>query len=203
MSAVSLQNPYYAIHSIHNAVIVKLTADEVLTTFTDFYRLPMYAPNFQASLLVAALHVYHILLYYRNLRLDDWLHHILMIFVALPIGVVTQSSTLLGFSLFFSTGLPGGIDYALLFAVRNGWLVRGAEKSVNRWLNVWIRSPGCAAHAALTTVYLVGSNDPDILNMIIGLLPAALMYWNGQYFMQQVVADEERERIRVGGLHNV
>jgi hypothetical protein len=118
-----------------------------------------------------------------------------MIFVALPIGVLYPSSTLLGFSLFFSTGLPGGIDYLLLFGVRNGLVARGTEKRVNRWLNVWIRSPGCCAHAALSLAYILGFAKADFAPLMF--IPPLLMYWNGQYFMQQVVADEERSRVRL------
>ena len=44
-------------------------------------------------------------------------HHILMIGIALPIGWFVDSKSLLGYSLFFTTGLPGGIDYFLLFLV--------------------------------------------------------------------------------------
>jgi hypothetical protein len=197
LSAFSFQNPYYLIHALHNAAIINLTVGDTIMTIVDFDKLHMYAPNFQAALLVAALHTYHILLYWKKLRLDDWLHHLLMIFVALPIGVIAQSSTLLGFSLFFSTGLPGCIDYSLLFAVRNGWFPRSMEKRVNRWLNVWIRSPGCVAHAALSLVYILGNHHQDDLMTAVALLPVALMYWNGQYFMQQVVADEERERLEL------
>jgi hypothetical protein len=189
------QSPYYAVHALHNAAIVWSTVGEVATTFTDFAGLADYSPNYGAATAVAALHIYHILMYADKLRFDDWLHHVLMIFVALPVGVLYPSSTLLGFSLFFSTGLPGGIDYALLFGVRNGWLDRGTEKKVNRWLNVWIRAPGCCAHAALTVAYVLGFTEGTISPLMF--IPPALMYWNGQYFMQQVVADQERNRVRL------
>lgn len=195
IAARGLQSPYYAVHAAHNALIVWSTAGEVAATFTDFAHLTTYSPNLSAATAVAALHVYHILMYMDKLRLDDWLHHVLMIFVALPIGVLYPSSTLLGFSLFFSTGLPGGIDYLLLFGVRNGWLNRGTEKRVNRWLNVWIRAPGCCAHAALTVAYILGFAEYEISPF--QFVPPLLMYWNGQYFMQQVVADEERSRVRL------
>jgi hypothetical protein len=193
--SAGLQSPYYAVHAVHNALIVLSTTGDVTTTFADFARLADYSPNYAAATAVAALHIYHILLYADKLRFDDWLHHILMIFVALPIGVLYPSSTLLGFSLFFSTGLPGGIDYLLLFGVRNGVINRETEKRVNRWLNVWIRAPGCCAHAALSLAYILGFPGDETSPLM--LLPSVLMYWNGQYFMQQVVADEERNRMRL------
>jgi hypothetical protein len=184
------QNPYYAIHAAHNALIVLLTAPDIWLTFTQFNNLGLYQPNWTAAYLCFALHFYHIWVYYRSFRFDDWLHHGLMIGVALPLGLSIPSSTLLGFSLFFTTGLPGGIDYALLFGVRNGWIERLTEKRVNKELNVWIRSPGCIAHATLSLLFLC--NYTQHMNAFANLLTTTLIFWNGQYFMQQVVTDYAR-----------
>ena len=111
-----------------------------------------------------------------------------MIGVALPIGCLVPSASLVGFNLFFTTGLPGGIDYAALFCVRNGWMDRMIEKELNRWIQVWIRSPGCQWQVALNFVYVFSLYGTWYAKMI-GLLPAVLTYWNGQYFMEQVVGD--------------
>ena len=184
------QGVYYIVHAVHNALIVRSTWSDVKNTFTNFQDLPLYEPNYEAISLCFALHVYHCLCYYKKFRFDDWLHHVLMIGVALPIGAYMPSSTLIGYSLFFSTGLPGGIDYALLFLVRNGWLHTMREKQINTFMNVWIRSPGCASHAAFTVVYgLLMAEGSYGLYFWLSMIPAALMYWNGQYFMRQVVRD--------------
>jgi hypothetical protein len=185
------QNPYYAIHALHNAMIVALTAPDLWITMTDFKHLELYEPNWTSAYLCFALHFYHIWVYYPTFRFDDWLHHILMVGVALPLGLSVPSSTLLGFSLFFTTGLPGGIDYALLFGVRNGWLQRLTEKRINKELNVWIRSPGCIAHATLSLLFLSAHMASGTASafLIPTLITAALVGWNGQYFMQQVVTD--------------
>jgi hypothetical protein len=79
-------------------------------------------------------------------------------------------------------------DYILLFLVRNNWLHRNTEKKVNHALNVWIRSPGCTSHAALVCAYL-SMHQVSVLYMLGALTTAVLNYWNGQYFMQQVVYD--------------
>jgi hypothetical protein len=184
-----LDGIYYFIHAGHNALITYSTAQEVYKTFTEFQTIASGSPNYYALELVFALHIYHILFYWRKFRYDDWLHHALMIGVALPIGGVLPAGTLLGFSLFFTTGLPGGIDYFLLFLTRNNWIYRNTEKKINNALAVWIRSPGCVAHAALTIAYLNTQKDIGILYYYLGVLTAALNYWNGQYFMSQVVYD--------------
>jgi hypothetical protein len=167
------------------------TAPDVYTTFTDLHGLDKYPTNYLAVQLCVALHLYHIALYWTKFRLDDWLHHGLMIGVAIPMGLAVEAHTLIGFSLFFTTGLPGGIDYALLFLVRNNLLQKNTEKSINTFLNVWVRSPGCMAMAALTLACRL-SNPVDLFTTTLSVIPALLNYWNGQYFMQQVVTDYAR-----------
>jgi len=185
------ENPYYAVHAIHNALIVAFSMSDVLNTFTKFHELHQFHTNWTVVYLCFALHIYHMLVYWRSLRFDDWLHHGLMIGVALPIGCLIESHTFLGLNLFFTTGLPGGIDYVLLFAVRNGYMYRHTEKNINTFLNVWIRSPGCVAMAALSLAATLSSSEYDATTLV-RLIPSLLTYWNGQYFMQQVVTDSAR-----------
>ena len=190
-----LEGVYYALHAIHNALIVYTTVPEVWFTMTDFLHAMRAAPNLYALQICYALHFYHVICYWRKFRFDDYLHHILMIGVALPIGGLLPSGTLLGFSLFFTTGLPGGIDYFLLFLTRNDWLDRDVEKRVNAHLNVWIRAPGCIANAVYTVAYL--SLQPVQYDLFFygGCATAILTFWNGLYFMQQVVVDAAKRNL--------
>ena len=182
------QKPYYAVHAFHNALIVATTGSDVITTFTDLHNLHVYSTNWQAIQLCLALHLYHCAIYWKGFRFDDWLHHGLMIGVAIPLGCIANAHTLFGFSLFFTTGLPGGIDYILLFAQRNGWITKVFEKRVNAVLHVWIRSPGCLAMAGIASSNLLSAPSLTAYEWL-GLVPCFLTYWNGQYFMQQVVID--------------
>jgi len=183
------EKPYYAVHAIHNALIVYNTAPDVYYSLTEFSNLDPYPTNQTAIQLCLALHLYHFLLYWRSFCFTDWLHHGLMIGIALPIGCWLEAHTFMGMSLFFTTGLPGGIDYILLFASRNGYVQKETQKRVNTVLNVWIRSPGCIAMATLSAVYIL-AREGDL--KVIALLPSILNYWNGQYFMEQVVRDSAR-----------
>lgn len=184
------QNPYYAVHAIHNALIVAFSLPDVIRTFTEFHDLHRYSTNWTVVYLCCALHIYHVLVYWRSLRFDDWLHHILMIGIAIPVSCATETNTFMGMNLFFTTGLPGGIDYVLLFGARNGYVRKELEKQVNTWLNVWVRSPGCTAMAALSAAYIL-SNGTDAYTWARFIAPV-LTYWNGQYFMQQIVTDSAR-----------
>jgi hypothetical protein len=187
--------PYYAVHVVHNALIVATTATSVVRAFTDFYAISSHPMDWVAAYLCFALHAYHIMDYWHVFQFDDWLHHGLMIGVALPLGCAGPAGSLLGMNLFFTTGLPGGLSYALLFAERNGWITREQEKKINVPIHVWIRAPGCIAHAALTTAAVLSAPYVTTGQIAVALLVAALTFWNGQYFMQQVVAAAHRPRI--------
>lgn len=182
-----LNGTYYLIHSFHNGVIVYLTGQEVVNSLFDFNSIFLSQKNMLALECVFALHFYHLVLYWPKFRLDDWLHHILMIGIALPIGWIIDSKALLGYSLFFTTGLPGGIDYLLLFLTRNDLVDRLVEKRINAWLNTWIRSPGCISQAALSLAYISITYVRFSSNWWYGIIAAILTFWNGQYFMRQIV----------------
>jgi hypothetical protein len=195
LTYANVQGVYYAVHALHNAAIVYLTAPDVIHTVTNFHNITAYPANQDAIHLCFALHLYHVMLYHSKFRADDWLHHGLMLGLALPIGCVLESHTLMGMSLFMTTGLSGGIDYALLCGVRNGLVHKNTEKAVNTFLNVWIRSPGCAGFAALSLAYLLShASFPSMSTPVVCayLAPTILNYWNGQYFMRQVVEDYAR-----------
>jgi hypothetical protein len=178
---------YYLIHSLHNAAIVVLTGEEVFRSITDFTYVQNSPKNILALQFVFALHLYHLIVYWKKFRYDDWLHHLLMIGIALPIGWITESNSLLGYSLFFTTGLPGGIDYFLLFLTRNYWMSRETEKKVNAYLNTWIRSPGCISHATLSVLLISAKTTSYSFEWFLGIIASILTFWNGQYFMRQVI----------------
>jgi len=195
LSYTSLQGAYYAIHAFHNACIVYLTAGEVVNTFLDFRSIGSAPINYTALELVFALHLYHIFMYSKKFRFDDWLHHGLMIGIALPIGGLVPSGSLLGYSLFFTTGLPGGIDYGLLFFVRNGFVTKDTQKRINSQLAIWVRSPGCVSMATFAFAHISIQEQPPFLFLISSYLVGFLNYWNGQYFMGQVVYDAGKNQV--------
>jgi hypothetical protein len=192
LSAFRVKGAYYATHAIHNSAVAFLTFPDVIHTFTQFNQIGEYPINYNAIALVFALHFYHIAMYFRNFKTDDWLHHILMIFVAMPIGLLVESGSLIGYSLFFTTGLPSILDYILLVGVRNGWLHPLTEKRVNHQLQLWLRAPGAVSHATLTVAYILTQGGG------LGLIwiPPFLTYWNGLYFADQVIVDHARRLVK-------
>lgn len=184
------QKPYFAVHVLHNAALVAATANDVLVSFTDFAGLSAYRITWSAVYLCYALHFYHCLLYWRVFHYDDWLHHGLMIGVALPLGCSVSAGPLMGMNLFFTTGLPGGVSYALLFAEKNGMITRTTSRRWNARINLWLRSPGCVANASMILASFLSTPAGEVTSwqMFVAVAVAALTLWNGQYFMEQVVA---------------
>jgi hypothetical protein len=186
LTRLGYQKPYYAVHVIHNAAIVAVTARDVFASVTDIHNITNYPINWTAVLMCYALHLYHLYVYWRSFHFDDWLHHGLMVAVALPMGSSVAAGALMGANLFFTTGLPGAINFTMLFAERNGWITRAIQQRVNVPVHVWLRGPGCVAVAALTAA-TAWSSTGSVWHRMAATLVAALTFWNGPYFSSMVM----------------
>ena len=111
----NFKGQYYFNHFIVNSFITYFCFNDVIFTFTDFDNMLNYNINITSINLVFSIHFYHIIMYYYKFILDDWLHHIIMIFFTLPMGLYFNGGSLMNYCIFFTTGLPGGINYILLF----------------------------------------------------------------------------------------
>jgi hypothetical protein len=191
----SVQKPYYAVHVLHNVAIVGLTATNVRASFANFHHIGETEINWWAVYLCAALHFYHIIDYWPALRFDDWLHHGLMIGFCLPAGCLLPAGALMGTALFFTTGLPGALSYALLVAERNDLLAKPFVQRWNARVQLWIRAPGCVAIATLIAVYGASREDATALYLILTNAIAAFTAWNGLYFAEQAIAAGARSVI--------
>lgn len=183
------EGKYYLIHGINNALITYLTFDDIVLIFTDFNTVLSATASMLPSIITYSLHMYHIAVYYKKFNIDDWLHHILM-GAALVVAHQFNSGRLINYSLFFTTGLPGMIDYFLLFLVKNNKLEPIVEKRMNNYINLWVRSPGCISHAVLTLlVYNIYKETllTGYIHQIGYLFTSSMTYWNGIYFMNKVV----------------
>jgi hypothetical protein len=112
------EGKYYLIHGINNALITYLTFGDLVSTFTDFSTVLSATTSVLPSIITYSLHFYHVFVYHKKFNIDDWLHHTLM-GAALFVAHQFNSGRLINYSLFFTTGLPGMIDYFLLFLVKN------------------------------------------------------------------------------------
>ena len=133
---MALVDVVYARHTTGRWLILHSLANLAITIFSlqDFYATlidPVNSCNAAYSLVpvygIAALHLYHILAF-RNLSTSEWIHHLLFGGAICTIGILFASGPLQNFIAFFICGLPGGIDYLLLFLVKQGIVQKLEEK---------------------------------------------------------------------------
>jgi len=180
---------YYLIHGVNNVFISYLTCGDVVTTFTDFRNVLTENVSVLPSIVTVSLHAYHVYCYHTYFKPDDWLHHMLM-GLALALAHQYDTGRLINYSLFFTTGLPGIVDYFLLFLVKNDKLDALSEKKVNALINLWIRAPGCISHSVLTLLVYNLYKDTQLsgyFEQFGYILTALITFWNGIYFMNKVV----------------
>eukprot|EP00304_Pavlova_gyrans_P006898 CAMPEP_0206047602 /NCGR_PEP_ID=MMETSP1466-20131121/21656_1 /ASSEMBLY_ACC=CAM_ASM_001126 /TAXON_ID=44452 /ORGANISM="Pavlova gyrans, Strain CCMP608" /LENGTH=286 /DNA_ID=CAMNT_0053422621 /DNA_START=16 /DNA_END=876 /DNA_ORIENTATION=+ len=140
--------------------------------------------------LVFSVHVYHVA-FFKDLNWIDWLHHIIMIAVGAPMLITGEVGPLMNFNNFWMCGVPGGIDYCMLFCVKQGWMEPLTEKRYNSMINVWMRAP-----------FLVCTGTLVYLQMFVQHLEAVPRYvsytrvflmllacWNALFFMERVVGN--------------
>ncbi len=196
MKKFNIEGRYYMNHFINNGIVMYNTFNLMINSYSDIHLHDIHSLYLTKSI-VYSIHLYHMLWYSNVLRYDDWLHHILMIGVALPLTEFVPQSNLIGHCLFFVTGLPGFIDYFLLFLTRNRLLSKDSEKYVNTWLNLWIRCPGCIMNVTLNIHTLIAHyNNLSTSELIAGSIIIGTVYWNGVYFMAQIVSDYANNQYR-------
>ncbi len=180
---------YYFNHFICNSIVVYNTFIPMLSSYGGIQNMEPYSLNTTRSF-IYGIHFYHILVYYKKFRFDDWLHHFLMIGVTLPLTSIIPETNIIAHGMFFTTGLPGLIDYILLFLTRNNYIHKSIEKNINTSINLWLRAPGCIMNSTLCIHSLINNynllSNIEIYSIIFIL---SSIYWNGIYFMNQTVQD--------------
>lgn len=186
---------WFIIHAICNMWIV-------WTAFPDFY-LVFFDPitalegssmcSMYPFLIQNALHIYHMIEYYRELTYSDWLHHIAMVIVGGPLVCFQMRTPAINAIHMFMIGIPGAIDYCMLAATKLGLMQSHIEKSINTHINVWLRSPGIligTVFAYIHACYLYSKPEYEVTTFQLCIVAPilALNYWNAQYFMERVVA---------------
>ena len=120
------------------------------------------------------------------------LHHILMVVIGAPLVIAGEIGPLMNFNHFFMCGVPGGFDYAMLFAVKHGWMSPLTEKRWNSAVNVWVREPALIVVATLGWLQLHVQDEKDLHTWGVGAVRVFLMLlaaWNGLFFMERVVGN--------------
>lgn len=149
-------------------------------------------------IVITALHFYHVLAF--PLNFQDWLHHGLMIGLIGPITFTFARGPICDYCSFFISGLPGGIDYAMLSLVKNGRLSKIIEKRVNAAINTWIRVPFTVVGGFILFQFqLYYDLTRGEQGMIITV--ALLVVWNAVFYGRRVIENYGNVRPRHASVH--
>ena len=178
---------WFFIHTLANGVVSLFSLVDAYSAVAD----PIHAlegpHNRIPSHWVAAVHIYHLIIFARELTTDDVVHHVLFGGVICGTGLALEVGPAANLVGLFICGAPGGVSYWLLGLRKTGSVSSEAEKSWNARINVWIRAPGCLLAAFTIYVsWLYGSppSSPFVLFSV-----ATLLYVNGNYYMARVVSN--------------
>lgn len=179
---------YFMIHFLFNMYVVCATYRDMLNSL--IYVNQLYKIDTFSSFTIIIFHIYHIIAYKNNITYDDIIHHILNVFVIIPITWL-HSNNLISAGLFFMTGLPGGIIYLCLWLRDHKYISKITEKTISKNINIWIRSPGCIIVSYLiwqgaNTKQLEVNCSPIFYNLLTFILIGGI-YWNGIYFANTIV----------------
>ena len=176
---------WYFLHFLCNSIVVIYSLKDINTCFV--YPLESFQlDSFDSTALgcTVGLHAYHIVTTWKTLTLIDWLHHIISNLFMTIIGVYFFKIPVWNCGNFFVCGLPGGIDYLLLFMVKINMVQKKTEKHVNMYLNNWVRLPGILYCVSL--IHIVYLMNLIKINPIILILSQFLSVLNAIYFAQRV-----------------
>jgi len=108
-----------------------------------------------------------------------------MVFICGPL-CHKQKTIISSLALFFLTGLPGAIDYLLLYLVKSNIIKSITEKKIYTYISFLIRSPGCIITSGIGFPALIEYyKNKNIFNFITSLSLILLTYWNGQYYLMK------------------
>eukprot|EP01013_Petalomonas_cantuscygni_P021402 TRINITY_DN4064_c0_g1_i1.p1 TRINITY_DN4064_c0_g1~~TRINITY_DN4064_c0_g1_i1.p1 ORF type:complete len:325 (+),score=28.01 TRINITY_DN4064_c0_g1_i1:161-1135(+) len=193
---------WFFVHAITNGVVTYFALPDLTACFADFCscgRLPWFR-GAEVMGVATGLHFYHMVFFI--LKPGDWLHHTVTAVLTTPPILLFQQARGASVALFFMTGLPGGIDYLLLTAVKLGWIAPIAEKKAYVIISVWLRGPGVLVSALIgaSTILDVGIRSLMPWSKVVGQIwNCGVTYWNAMYFMHATLSDYYRPgRERVG-----
>jgi len=142
--------------------------------------------GFYSAKLVLLLHFYHMVVFYKHLKYSDWFHHVVMTSFNAPL-LYYKRLKIQSVVIFFLCGLPGFIDYFLLYLVKTKLIDIKIEKNIYLFLSSYVRSPGSLLAVFLSIPYFL--REQTHFDYTVSFIGISLIFWNGQYYMSKTCKD--------------
>ena len=176
---------WYLIHAIVNFIITGM----IIEPICDIIKNPlqeMFHPisYYDSTIVIDILHIYHIIFF--SCTKADIFHHLFFVIVGSIFVFLFNNGKYIALSHLFLCGLPGGIDYVILFLYQFNYVSKLTRLKIATFLNTWIRAPGlCIISTIGLLCYL--ENEKTIYSTIQLLFQIVMSYGNGQYYLRDVV----------------
>ena len=140
-------------------------------------------------------HIYHMIFFTKYLKYSEWFHHITMCVICSPMTYFLDS-IVTDVALLFICGIPGLIDYLLLWLVKLDIFSKKYEKLIYVYISVLIRSPGILFSIFLGIPAIINSyHEYNYLFFFLSLSNMVFSYWNAQYYMAITCRDASKKNI--------
>lgn len=188
----------FALHSLVNFGICLAGLRDVLSVaITPLCALSGAPIAWTPSHLACSVHLHH-LVAFTTLRFEDIFHHLVFVGGLALFNYSLNWGPITNFLIFFMTGLPGGIDYAILTGVKLGRVARLTEKRYNAQINTWLRIPGLMATAAVMWICSAHGRVFEVPPLgVVAVI--ALTLANGLYYGEQAIGNYHRVAASTGG----
>lgn len=176
---------WYIIHAVVNFHITLLCCEQIKYLLKDpLNELFNPIPYYDTTIIVAILHLYHILFF--KCTKADIFHHLFFVTIGSLVVFIFNNGRFVALSHFFICGLPGGIDYVILFLYEMKHVKKFTRLNIASNINVWMRAPGLCVVATFAILKFIYSSK-DLFSLTELFLQLLITYGNGQYYMKEVV----------------
>ena len=137
---------WFMLHSLVNFLVAGFSFhDIVMVLKAPICSMLNPLQSWVPSYLAYSLHLYHFIAY-TVVRMEDIVHHLLFVGTFGFVNCFDVLGSIVNLLLLFMTGVPGGIDYAMLSLVKIDKFSRLEEKRLNShyvWLPAWLGGRLC------------------------------------------------------------
>lgn len=174
---------WFALHVVGNIFVIVFSAPDAFNVLLWPNTYLSYGPDTSLKCIYAAisLHVYHLVAYFPKLKKEDFIHHFVSAYMAGFFALCASWGAVRSLHCFFITGLPGGIDYVMLLAVKAGKMNILTEKKYNSLLNTWIRSVGIVISTAYIHLF-IDRNQEHLTYPLLYMLGNLSNIWNAMHY---------------------
>jgi hypothetical protein len=191
---VSGQTVYYFIHIFFNVYTIYITYESMYYSVSSPHLLETKS-SVHVSEAVIAFHLYHAIIYWVYLDMNDYLHHVMTI-VSGACSWYWDGQGWGQIIIFWTVGLPGLFYYLPLFLLKMDCIGKKTEVLIQYYVALWIRSPGIlyANYYTMTSLF-AGLTHLNNMPQALIILNILLLQWNAQYFLYLTMRSAIRRNI--------